>query len=313
MNGSSAAWTTRPGWLDQRDEAEGAASGVVILRRRKTIPGRRVTIVELIDRADATEGGLAQLGETAVEPTHLDAQPAYKIPVVDPILGPLHGPCTGREVDRRVGGDHAIEPVQRPRRGFRGELESEAGSQREADQGDGRAGGPRPEPGHDRAQVVRPSGVVDPPRQAESRARSPQVHPDHSDPHRHQLPGEPEHVRRTRTSRQPVHQDGGRVARAPVPGHRFQHAQPIAVVQDHFVADRRQVNIPVGQVAAGDRLGVAGAKPGMGLEGRDRAIAPDRRTWSLVQGLYHGCRRARGSSREEFESGPDCSNRARVL
>ena len=166
-----------------------------------------------------------------MEPRHLGAEPADEVPVVEPVFRPPHRFRAGREIDRRIGGENAIEPVHGSVGSLRGQLECETGAQRKPGEGDGRSGSSTRHPVDHGAQVVAAAGVIDTPGQSKPGTRPSEVHPDHADAQSHQPPGEADDVRRAGTTRKTMNQDGCGVCQTPSPRHRLQHAEPVAIFE----------------------------------------------------------------------------------
>src|SRR5208337_2411895 len=82
-----------------------------------------------------------------------------------------------------------------------------------------------------RAQVLAAASVIETPGQSKPGARPSEVHPDHADAQSHQPPGEADDVRRAGTTRKAVNEDGRGVCQTPSPGHRLQHAEPVATLE----------------------------------------------------------------------------------
>ena len=256
------------GGRDLRDERPGAAATVVVLGPVEAVARGRVEVVELVDRAHAVDPRRAQVREPRVQPAHLGAQPADEAPVVDAVRGEPHRPAAAGEVDGRIRRDDAIEAsagVRRPRCLGR-QLQRQVRPQRETHDGDRRAGGGIGQAVDDDADVLGLPRVVDPPRQAEARPGPAQVHADDAHAQVQQASGRADDVGGLGRARQPVQEDGRRVAGAPGRRRRIQDEEPVAVGEGERLGPARQVD-PVGaEVAPGDRLGVAASEPGMGVE-----------------------------------------------
>ena len=136
-------------------------------------------------------------------------------------------------------------------------LEDETRSQREADQGDRRAFNPCVQPPDDLAQIFAAARVVDLPCKPESIARAAQVDPHDADAQAQQPLADADHVVRIGTTRQPVHQNGGRHRRLPA------RREPIP----ERAAGRRRATQPGAM-----RREASGARPHVSPQDRLRAL-----------------------------------------
>ena len=111
------------------DQRRGAAASVVVGGPGEAVARRDVQVVKVEEGGDLRQVGRAEVGERVVAPGDVGAEPSDEVAVVDPIGGAAELAAARGQVDRRVGGQDAVEALERVGRGLRRQLQDKVASE----------------------------------------------------------------------------------------------------------------------------------------------------------------------------------------
>ena len=114
---------------DPGDQRRGAAASIVVGGPGEAVARRDVQVVKFEEGGDLRQVGRAEVGERGVAPGDVGAEPSNEAAVVDPVDGAAELAAARGQVDRRVGGQDAVEALERVGRGLRRQLQDKVASE----------------------------------------------------------------------------------------------------------------------------------------------------------------------------------------